>query len=413
MARIVPRRARRLWAYWRAEQRTLRQGFVALFLSSAGDLLAGLTLSFMNDSLARLPGLLVLIPAAIGMRGNIFGALGSRLGTGIHTGEFEVTRERDSFLPQNVLAATYLTLATSLFLAFGARIAASVFGYDSISIWDFLVISILGGVLGSLVVGTAAVVIAVWSHERSWDLDSVSAPLVTAIGDIATLPALWAASYIAQVRYVTVTVGAIAGAVCLYATIRGLLTDAALTRRIVHESMPVLFIAGLVDILAGTLLEGRIERFVAYPALLVLIPPFLEDTNALSGILSARLASKLHLGAVEPRVLPRGLALVDMSINFLFAVSVFFMVGVSADIVSALTGRASPGAWVMLGIALIAGFLATIVSSGVAYYSAIATYRFGFDPDNHGIPISSSVMDLAGTICLVAAILLLGVTAHG
>jgi len=408
-----PRRARRLWAYWRAEQRTLRQGFVALFLSSGGDLLAGLALGFMTDSLQRLPGLIVLIPAAIGMRGNIFGALGSRLGTGIHSGQFEPSGKRQGFLGQNVMATTFLTLATSLFLGAAARLVSVALGLTSISVWDFVVISIVGGVVGSIVVGGATVGIAVWSRRRAWDLDSVSAPLVTAIGDIATLPALWAASYLAEIRFVTVGVGILVALACLLATGRGLFSDLSITRRVVRESMPVLFAAGVVDILAGTVLETRIERFIAFPALLILVPPFLEDTNALSGILSSRLASKLHLGVIEPRPFPQPLAWVDISVNFLFAVSVFSMVGLSAEVVSDLTGKASPGLATMLGISLTAGFLATVVSSAVAYYSAIATYRFGFDPDNHGIPIGSSVMDLAGTLCLVAAILLFGVSAHG
>ena len=113
------------------------------------------------------------------------------------------------------------------------------------------------------------------------------------------------------------------------------------------------------------------------------------------------------------RSIPKGLAWVDISITFVFATAVFLMVGISADVVAALTGRASPGALVMIGIALVAGLAATVLACGVAYYSAVATFRFGLDPDNHGIPISSSVMDLAGTICLVAAIILFGVTAHG
>jgi len=57
----------------------LKQALAALLVSSAGDLLAGVTLGAISDTLALLPGLLVLVPAAIGMRGNIFGALGSRL----------------------------------------------------------------------------------------------------------------------------------------------------------------------------------------------------------------------------------------------------------------------------------------------------------------------------------------------
>ena len=408
-----PRRARRLWAYWRAEQRTLRQGFVALLISSGGDLLAGLALGFMTDSLTRLPGLFLLIPAAIGMRGNIFGALGSRLGTGMHTGQFEPSRERESFLGQNILASLYLTLATSLFLAGAARVVSVALGFRSISVWDYAVISILGGVLGSIVVGTASIGIAVWSQRRAWDLDSVSAPLVTAIGDVATLPALWGASYLVGIPYLTLLLGIAVAAVCLVATVRGLLSDLPLVRRVVRESMPVLFAAGVIDILAGTVVEARIGRFVAFPALFVLIPPFLEDTNALTGILSSRLASKLHLGVIEPRPFPQALAWVDISIQFVFAVSVFFMVGLATEVVSLLTNLASPGFGTIVAISMTAGFVATLISSAIAYYTAIAAYRFGLDPDNHGIPIGSSVMDLAGTLCLVGAILLFGVNAHG
>jgi cation transporter-like permease len=43
----------------------------------------------------------------------------------------------------------------------------------------------------------------------------------------------------------------------------------------------------------------------------------------------------------------------------------------------------------------------------------VATFRFGWDPDNHTIPISSAVMDLVGTLCLVLVILAVGVQAHG
>jgi mgtE-like transporter len=401
-----PRRARSLWAQWRAEQRTLRQGFVALLISSGGDLLAGLALGFMTDSLTRLPGLFLLIPAAIGMRGNIFGALGSRLGTGLHTGQFEPSREPESFLGQNVLASVYLTLATSLFLAAAARVVSVALGFTSISVWDYAVISILGGVLGSIVVGTASIFIAVWSQRRGWDLDSVSAPLVTAIGDIATLPALWAASYLAGIPYFTLILGTAVAAVCLVATIRGLLSHLPIVRRVVRESMPVLFAAGVIDIFAGTVVEARISRFIAFPALFVLIPPFLEDTNALTGILSSRLASKLHLGLIETRPFPQALAWVDISIQFIFAVSVFFMVGVATEVVSLLTNLASPGFGTILAISMTAGLAATIISSAIAYYTAVASYRFGLDPDNHGIPIGSSVMDLAGTLCLVGAILL-------
>ena len=415
-----PHRARRLGRYLRSERRTLQQGFVALFISSGGDLLAGLALSFMDQDLRNLPGLLVLIPAAIGMRGNIFGALGSRLGTGINAGQFEPSLRRGGLLRRNATSSWYLTLATCLFLGLAAHVVAlairnpAITGTNVLSWADFVTISILGGVLGSLVVGASAVGISMWAHERRWDLDSVSAPLVTAIGDIATLPALWlAAQFIKTQPGLTPWVAAIAAVFCLVETIRGIRTKDPLVRRIVRESMVVLFVAGMIDLIAGSVLELKVESLLAVPALLILVPPFLEDTNALSGILSSRLGSKLHLGLIEPTPIPQLLAWVDIAINFVFALSVFFMVGLSAYLVALVTHTHPPGLLTMLEISLIAGFLATAISCTVAYYSAIATFRFGWDPDNSAIPISSAVMDLAGTMCLVLVILLLGVSAHG
>ena len=416
MALAPRRRARRVFRYWRSEQRTLRQGYAGLLLSSGGDLIAGLVLAFMTTSLNRLPGLIVLIPAAIGMRGNIFGALGSRLGTGVHSGVFEPTRARRGLLGQNVYSSIVLTLSTSLFLAVAARVVAPLSSSPVISVWDFVMISVLGGALGSLVVGTAAVVLAVLSFRHEWDIDSVSAPVVTAMGDIATLPALWAVSFLVTYppthQIFSVTVGTFLIVVCLVVTIRGVLTDLDLARRIVRESIPVLCLAGLLDILAGSVLDTRFDTvFASVPALLILVPPFLEDTNALNGILSSRLASKLHLGLIEPKAWPEPLAFLDMSIQFVFAVSVFSLVGLSSQLVAVVTNRASPGLVDMLLVSLIAGFLATIAACAIAYYGAVATFRFGLDPDNHGIPLGSSLMDLVGSICLILVIAALGI--HG
>ena len=410
------RRARRLWRFWRSEQRTLRQGYVALFISSGGDLLAGLALASMTGALTRLPGLFILVPAAIGMRGNIFGALGSRLGTSIHAGTFEPTlRERSGTVYENAYAVTVLTLASSVFLGVAARLISVALGRPSISIADFVAISILGGVLGSAVVGTVTVVMANLSNRNRWDMDAVSAPVVTAIGDVVTIPALWLASLIAGIHYVTAAVALVTGIICVVVTVRGVMTKLPLARRVILESLPILALAGVLNILAGAIVEQRLDRFVAFPALLVLIPPFLEDTGALGGILASRLASKLHLGVISPRLLPEPAAILDTTIIFLFAVSVFFFVGVSAWIVSEiapLKGATLPFLTV-IGIAMVAGFFATILSTIVAYLAAVATYRFGLDPDNHGIPIVTSTMDFLGAATLVATIVLFGVQAHG
>ena len=108
--------------------------------------------------------------------------------------------------------------------------------------------------------------------------------------------------------------------------------------------------------------------------------------------------------AYEPRLMVKLLI-------YAYAVPVFVFLGITSTIAAHVAGQASPGALYMLGVTLIAGFLATTASVIVGFYSAVATYRFGLDPDNHGIPLGSSLMDLVGSICLILVIAALGI--HG
>ncbi len=405
-----PARAlREIFSYWNAERVTLRQGMVALSVSAVGNLPTGLALGFMSNRLEALPGLFILIPAAIGMRGAIFGALGSRLGTSIHAGLFGFDFDRRGVLYQNVYAATLLTFTTSLFLAGAARVVSVATGLPSIPIWDFVVISVLGGVFSSAFVLVLTVLLTREGYRREWDLDSVAAPLITFMGDLITLPALFAASYVADAGNVTLLVGIACAAVCAWSLVQALRTRLATARRILRESVVVLALTGLVNIMAGTVVEHRLQRFLALPALLVMMPPFLENAGALGGIVSSRLASRLHLGAIRPRLIPERLAALDISLAGPWALLNFGLTGVTSHYVAIALDFASPGLLQMIGIALLAGYLCTVGAAIMAYATAVATFRFGLDPDNHGIPMITSSMDLVGVISVVGVVVLLGI----
>lgn len=393
-------------------QRTnFRQGFAALMVSSVGDLAAGLALGFMTGTLERLPGLIVLVPAAIGMRGNIFGALGSRLGTAIHTGEFEGRVERDNLAGQNVMASAALTLYVSIALAVLAKEVARLFNVDTIPLSHYIAVSVVGGILSSLAVLAITLWVATMSVRRGWDMDNVAAPVVTAAGDLVTLPALWLTTFLLPVGELPelVTFLSILGAVgtTIYQIRRRQL---AVFRRVVRGSLAVLIVAGLVDVVAGLTIENRLESFLIYPGLLVLIPPFLEDAGALGGILSARLSSKLHLGSIPPQAIPSRQSWEDILLTYILGVPVFFFVGLSGTIVSHAVGLATPGLLPMISLTMLAGAIATTGAIFVAYYSAMISFRHGLDPDNYGIPVVTSSMDLIGAGALILSMVWLGIT---
>ncbi|MDQ3991658.1 MAG: magnesium transporter [Actinomycetota bacterium] len=396
-------------AHWRAERRTIRQGFAALVTASLGNLVAGLTLGSITGTLEMLPGLIVLVPAAIGMRGNIFGALGSRLGTSIHAGLFEASRRRQGILYQNVYAATLLTVAISVALGILARTLSLAFGAPSISLFDLVLISLLGGAISSVFVGAFTVALSVQAYRRGWDLDSVAAPLITAAGDIVTIPSLFLATFAVRVEAISTALAVVSILLAVVATVRGLSTALAAARRVVRQSLPVLVLAGSVDILAGLVIDSRLEHFLEFQVFLVLLPPFLADAGALGAILSSRLSSKLHLGVVTPRGLPERAAVLDATIILLFSLWIFALVGAAADLVARIFNFNSPGDLVVVGVSLLAGVMSTCVAIGVAYYAAVVTSRRGLDPDNYGIPLITSSMDFAGVIALVVAMRAFGV----
>ena len=398
----------RVLGYWRAERRTIRHGLVSLVGSTVGEIAAGIALAAMTGTLAKLPGMLILLPAANSIRGSIFGALSSRLGTSIHTGMFEATTKREGVLFQNMYSATVLTFSVSLLFALLAKGVAIALGIAAIDIVDLIVISVLGGVLSSLLVGVMAVVLALAANAYSWDLDSVATPMITAIGDMVTIPALFVATYAVGIRWVTPSVCGVLILLTAVLTVFGFASKLPRARRTIRESLPILVATGVLSLFAGVVIESQSEHFLRFPAFFVLIPPLLSDTGALASTLSSRLASKLHLGALEPKGLPQGLAFLDTSIVLLFGLWVFVLVAIGAHFVAGFFELASPGLGAMIQVGVVAGIVATLVLVVLAYYVAIATYRLGLDPDNHGIPVVTCASDLTAMIALLIALVVFG-----
>jgi len=410
----LPRRARRLWAYWRAEQRTLRQGLVALALSTLAGFVAGLTLAHITGTLEELPGLIVLIPAAVGMKGTIFGAIGARLGTANVAGLLEPTLRPGGVLQRNVYVAVVTTFSSALWLAVLSVLASAAFGEPSISLWRLATVSIVGGAIGSGLILMITLALSVLSSRRGWDLDSVSTPMVTALGDMTTLPSLFLATFLLRSDLIAVPAAVISIAVALYAAVRSYTVADRVIRRIVLEMTAVILLTPILDVLAGSLLRARQDQLVAVPVLLALIPPFVSQAGALGGIFASRTASKLQIGVITARGLPETPALVDASIVSALSLAVFAMVGVVAFVLGVATDLVGmPSFQALVGGTILSGLVVTPITLVASYYLAIGTFRFGLDPDNQSVPIITSAMDLAGVATVLYVMTSLGVLPNG
>ncbi len=386
------------------------QSLAALAFSALTSVVAGLTLASQEARFQTLPGLLLFIPPAIGLRGNVFGPLGSRLSTNIQMGIFSWTWRRDSVLGQNLIAVLVNSLAASLAISVLAELLALFLRGNEvppIGFSDFVVAGVLGGILASVVVLAFTLVLTLWAVRLDLDLDNVVAPMVTAAGDLVTLPALVVSLVLVRRGDTTVAAAALLTVVTLVLCWWLYRSGLQLARRIVGESLPVLIGAGALSLLAGVAVEAAEDRLTW--VLLVLLPGYLGTAGALGGILSNRLSTKVHLGVIQSAVRPSGEARSDMAFIAAIATPIFALLAGVAQATAVLADQSSPGLLRLLAVAVSGGLVATILVLAVAYYGTLVTVRFGLDPDNTGIPLVTATLDVVGALSLIGAVVVWGV----
>ncbi len=162
-----------------------REALPALAASAVGGLLAGLVLGEMRGELRAVPGLLVLVPALLATRGNVYGSLGARLATGLHQGLVKPrVRNTDSRLYRAIAAAIVDGLLASSFAAVSAFAALTALGGAPASLPTLLAIAIVSALLSGIALSTTVVLVVFAGYRRGYNPDPLVGPIVTTAGDV-------------------------------------------------------------------------------------------------------------------------------------------------------------------------------------------------------------------------------------
>ena len=388
----------------------IKEGLIALFICAVGDLIAGIILGKMTFFLEAFPGLLVVIPGAIGMRGNIFGSFASRLSTSLHIGLISPEFEFSEDLNNNIFSSFVLTLVLSIFLGIVAKIFCILLNSPSMSVVDFVLICTIAGIISNLIMLPITMFVSFKSFEHGWDPDNITSPIIAAFGDLFTLPAIIASTFIlafldvnATVKYSVLAVIVIGVLISFIYCYR--LSDE--TRTILKQSTPILLLCSFLGGSAGGILNNSVETLLTNPSLLTLVPLFSGESGSLISILGARLSSGLHSGLVEPLSKPEGEALHNFGICYILAIIVFPFIGILAESSSRVFESVGVGFDRIISISTLSGLILVTVMVFVVYYISTVSYNHNLDPDNIVIPISTSVTDSISSLILISVSLLL------
>jgi mgtE-like transporter len=164
----------------------VKQSLPLLIFCGLGGIVAGSTLGVMIDILQNIPGLIVVIPAIIALRGNISTALGSRLGSAYHLGVIDADNLWNEELKQNIIGSLVLSFLVSIIIGVLAYVTSLLLGVQPDPV-KLITIVLLAGVVSAIILMLLTVVIIFLVFKRGYDPDNITGPTLTTFGDIVTM----------------------------------------------------------------------------------------------------------------------------------------------------------------------------------------------------------------------------------
>ncbi len=162
-----------------------REALPVLMVALLGGLFAGLVLEEILESVARFPGLLVMVPVFLATRGNVYGALGGRIASGLHQGLLEPRFEYNERLVNAVLASFINGIGISVAIGFITWAGLTILpGWEAAALVELVGIMFIAGFLTSFVMIAGLLLLIFAGYKIGYDPDNLVGPIVTTLGDI-------------------------------------------------------------------------------------------------------------------------------------------------------------------------------------------------------------------------------------
>ena len=153
--------------------------------SVTGGIVAGILLASITTQLEQIPGLLILLPGFLAMRGNINSTLSARLGTKLHLGTIKPELKKNKKLNKEIMITLLKSLIVSTTVCLGA-ILINYFLTQQINYGLFLV-GIVAGIISTIISVPLTITSEFTVFKKGYDPDDIMGPVISTIGDVVSL----------------------------------------------------------------------------------------------------------------------------------------------------------------------------------------------------------------------------------
>ncbi|XP_022122376.2 solute carrier family 41 member 1 [Pieris rapae] len=377
------------------------QMFVSFLLAGFGMVAASLLLDVVQhwEVFQKIPGVYILVPALLGLKGNLEMTLASRMSTHANMGHLSTC------LKQLVVGNLCLIQCQAVLVGFLAAMAAVAMGWIPQGLFDIhqamllCASSVLTASFASFVLGLIMIGVIVVSKKLNINPDNVATPIAASLGDLTTLALL---SWISSMLYrslgtslilpsIIIIIGAILVPVCGYVASQNKFTTQALD----EGWVPV--VSGMVISSTGGLILGYTVSNYQGVAVFQLV------INGIGGNMAAvhasRLSTLFHTGQQEKYVISNTTKLLMLMVvpgQLVFVYTIAYLKAGHTSVTPIFI-------LIYVCAALLQVFLLLIIS----HYLVVWMWKLGLDPDNSAIPYLTALGDLLGTALLGVAFYIL------
>ncbi|XP_033219177.1 solute carrier family 41 member 1-like [Belonocnema kinseyi] len=402
-------------------QHTTLQVSVPFFIAGIGTIGAGLVLAEVQNwpVFRDISQLFILVPALLGLKGNLDMCLASRLSTQANLGNMSSCREIIKMIVGNIaLVQIQAIVAASLVAIFAISVSAA----DGKFAWNHSLLMIAASVCTAtsscFILDFVMIAVIMASHRCKMNPDNLATPLAASIGDVVSISVL---STIASVFFVKLKsdIWILYLVLACYLILLPIWVSIVLhnkyTKKVLTSGwVPVisaLFISGL----GGLVLDHAVDVLKGF----VIFQPIINGIGGnLVSVQASRISTMLHqtslLGIIPPHTK-----------QWVSPWKALFNGVPSANTARLLIGMSIPGHMVFIFAAdyfkhgystitvhfafsyLLVACLQVMLLLYVAHLIVHAMWRYKIDPDNSAIPYLTALGDLSGSILLGGAMYIL------
>ncbi len=168
--------------------KNFKEIFLSQIVSIIGGLITGTILVAYTEKLFLIPGLLILLPGFLEMRGNISGSFTSRLSSGLFLGVIKPNKIKTKIINGNLMASFFLAIIISLTLG----ILAFLFNYLILKVVyvKIIFVPLIAGVIANTIEIPLALATTFYLFKRGHDPNNIMGPFITSTGDVTSIIAL-------------------------------------------------------------------------------------------------------------------------------------------------------------------------------------------------------------------------------